>query len=357
MSKARQRASRRRCRRFICHPRPISTMPKKNCPSTLKTGKLTPASFLDAIVRLGFATAEQVAAAALRLRPIQVPGAVIQQAEALAAPEGDPASLNRTTVTTDRDRLPLRLGRELYTLAPSAPASGTHDLSESMSLAVIASAVADVGTNALDGVKLRKLYLGMSPTEGREMLGRLLSAGHLTMTLSRVDDDHICVKATPEGLEEWTRRQRAHRQAPLAPARHPRVDHPVHHLLAVEAALEVMAAMRWTLVTLRGDPDLRSEAWSEAGQSRDKRAKLVEALPDAELVALDRSGRVQTMRIEIITARYDAKELKHKFSHLDKGTEVFAPTEATAKRVLAAGWSGRVHILDGRRYGASERDW
>ena len=332
-------------------------MPKTNLPSTLKTGKLTPASFLDAIVRLGFATAEQVAAAVLRLRPIQVPDAVIQQAEALAAPEGDPAGLNRTTVTTDRDHLPPRLGRELYTLAPSVPVSAIHDLSESMSLAVIESAVARGGTNVLDGVGLRQLFLGMSPMEGREMLGRLLGAGHLTMTLSRSDQDHICVKVTPEGLEEWTRRKRAHRRAPLAPARHPRVDHPVHHLLAVEAALEIMAKRGWTLVTLRGDPDLRSEAWAEAGVSKAKRAELVEALPDAELVAVSRDGHVRTVRIEIITARYQSDELKHKFSRLDPRTEVFAPSEGTARKARDAGWSRPVHILDGRRYGALERDW
>ncbi len=119
----------------------------------------------------------------------------------------------------------------------------------------------------------------------------------------------------------------------------------------------VMAARHWTLVALRGDPDLRSEAWSAAGESKAKQEKLTEALADAELVALSRSGQVRTVRIEIITARYDQDDLKHKFARLDPRTEVFAPSRATARRARAAGWPRPVHILDGRRYGAPERDW
>ena len=62
--------------------------------------------------------------------------------------------------------------------------------------------------------------------------------------------------------------------------------------------------------------DLRSEAWSAAGESKAKQEKLTEALADAELVALSRSGQVRTVRIEIITARYDQDDLKHKFARL-----------------------------------------
>lgn len=332
-------------------------MPKKTSPPVLKTGKLTPASFLDATVRLGFAAAEQVAAAVLRLRPIQLPGSVIKHAERLAPPKGDPASLDRVTVTTDRDPLPPRRGREKYVIMPTALTSPTRDFAESGVLTTLANTAADLGTRQLGGILLREIFPALPPAQGRELLSWLLQGGYLTMDVSRASKDHICVRTTPEGLDEWTRRQRAHHQPPLAPARHPRVDHPVHHLLAVEAALEILAAKKWTLVTLRGDPDLRSEAWSTAGGSRAKRAELVEALPDAELVAVSRAGVLRSVRIEIITCRYDDQELQDKFARLDPRTEVFAPTEQTAQKARKAGWPRVVHILDGRRFGGKERDW
>lgn len=342
-------------------------MPKQTAPSVLQTGALTPASFLDAVVRLGCATVEQVAAAVLRLRPNRVPKELISKAEELATPAGSPPHLSRETIKANHDPIPRRFGRTEYSVGPAGLIAPQNDIERSIVLTAIRNVMGRLGTEVLDGVQLRDTLPHLRLAEGTATLDWLLTDGYLDVDIMRDEEVHVSVAATPHGVDKWTRAQRARRQPPLPHARHPRPDQLVHHLLAVEAALEILVSKGWRLVLLRGDPDLRSEAWLSVPNSDDgkrgsatkveqHRKKLLAALPDAELVALDSKGKVRRKLIEIISARYSASQLGDKLATLDPRVEVFAPSAAARNAARSAGFP-RVHLLDGRPFQGPEQDW
>jgi hypothetical protein len=218
------------------------------------------------------------------------------------------------------------------------------DITASAMLDVLLARGGTPGAAWIDPDALREDLAIYIPRALQEALTMLRHDGFVAAKVVRPSDVHIVITPTPKGLASWSRRRRARGEDPILPARQPRADQRLHHVLTIEAALEWIAAHHARFVRLDGDADLRSELF--AGK-RKRRKKTFPPVPDGRATWLDENGVEQTTVIEILTSGYTTDMLIEKSHKLPRKTRFFTTSPPVQRRAREARIRD-VWLLDGK---------
>jgi DNA-binding MarR family transcriptional regulator len=303
---------------------------------------------LDAAVRTGLGSVEQLAALVVGARPVELGSEAILQAGRAVAKLRRRGWVEADDLAAVDDPLPPRRGRERYWLGRPLLREERMEVGVygTMALQAVRAAPPETG---IDGVALREAMVILEPADLERMLEDLVAKDLVRRTRLHADDTHQVVWPTEAGLRHWARRRRALQDEPVAPPRTPAPRYRLHHVLTVEAALELMAAGAGSFVGFVGDGDIRAVQLAgrpiPAHGPRSVAPMSVGPVPDGEIRWRTRSGQLQTARVEILTSSYSESQMLGKKGLAD--VHIFTSSPVAADRARRLGFRG-VHLLDGR---------